>query len=64
MLKRINEVGQFGCWARIAPAFSAGTGSYHSSADELIDRCVYTAWDTWAGSRCTRFWAAIEIEYL
>ena len=48
MQKRFDEVSRFGRWARIAPAFSAGTGTYLSSDNELIDRCVYTPWDTWA----------------
>jgi hypothetical protein len=48
MQKRFDEVSRFGRWARIAPAFSAGTGTYLSSENELIDRCIYTPWDTWA----------------
>ncbi len=48
MQKRINEAERFGRWARIAPAFPAGEGVYLSSEDELIDRCVFTEWDTWA----------------
>jgi len=48
MQKRINEAERFGRWARIAPAFSAGQGSYLASDSELIDRCVFTPWDTWA----------------
>ncbi|MEO0510841.1 MAG: hypothetical protein AAF065_13395 [Verrucomicrobiota bacterium] len=47
MQKRINEVERFGRWSRIAPAFPAGEGVYLSSDDELIDRCVFTKWDTW-----------------
>ncbi|WDE99419.1 hypothetical protein PQO03_16400 [Lentisphaera profundi] len=50
MQKRMNEVQRLGRWARIAPAFSAGIGTYLSSSNKLIDRCVYTAWDTWAGA--------------
>jgi len=49
MQKRINEAERFGRWARIAPAFPAGEGTYLSSKDELVDRCKYTPWDTWAG---------------
>ena len=49
MQKRINEAERFGRWARIAPAFSAGEGVYLSSDKELIDKCEYTPWDTWAG---------------
>jgi len=48
MQKRINEVERFGRWARIAPAFPAGEGTYLSSDEELIDRCVFTEYDTWA----------------
>ena len=48
MQKRIDEVQRFGRWSRIAPAFSAGTGTYLSSQHELIDRCKFTEWDTWA----------------
>ncbi len=50
MQKRINEVERFGRWARIAPAFSAGGGVYLASEEELIDRCVFTEWDTWASA--------------
>lgn len=49
MQKRINEAERFGRWARIAPAFPAGEGTYLASENELIDRCEYTPWDTWAG---------------
>ena len=48
MQKRINEAERFGRWARIAPAFPAGTSVYLASKNELIDRCVFTPWDTWA----------------
>lgn len=48
MQKRINEAERFGRWARIAPAFPAGEGVYLSSDHELIDRCEFTEWDTWA----------------
>ena len=48
MQKRINEAERFGRWARIAPAFPAGEGVYLSSDRELIDRCLFTEWDTWA----------------
>ena len=47
MQKRMNEAERFGRWARIAPAFPAGEGVYLSSDEELIDRCIYTQWDTW-----------------
>ncbi len=47
MQKRINEAERLGRWSRIAPAFSAGEGTYLSSDDELVDRCVFTKWDTW-----------------
>ena len=50
MQKRINEVDRFGRWARIAPAFPAGEGVYLSSETELIDRCQFTEWDTWASN--------------
>ena len=49
MQKRMNEAERFGRWARIAPAFAAGEGTYLASETELIDRCEYTPWDTWAG---------------
>jgi hypothetical protein len=48
MQKRINEAERFGRWARIAPAFPAGEGVYLYSEQELIDRCEFTPWDTWA----------------
>jgi len=48
MQKRINEAERFGRWARIAPAFPAGEGVYLASDHELIDRCEFTEWDTWA----------------
>lgn len=48
MQKRMDEVARFGRWARIAPAFPAGEGTYLSSENELIDQCEYTPWDTWA----------------
>jgi len=47
MQKRMNEAERFGRWSRIAPAFPAGEGVYLSSDEELIDRCLYTQWDTW-----------------
>jgi len=50
MQKRINEVDRFGRWARIAPAFPAGEGVYLSAEEELIDRCEFTKWDTWAAA--------------
>ena len=50
MQKRINEVDRLGRWARIAPAFPAGEGTYLSSDEELIDRCEFTKWDTWAAA--------------
>jgi hypothetical protein len=50
MQKRINEAERFGRWARIAPAFPAGEGVYLSSENELIDRCEFTPWDTWAAN--------------
>ncbi|TWU40536.1 hypothetical protein [Novipirellula artificiosorum] len=50
MQKRINEVERFGRWARLAPAFPAGQGVYLSSENELIDRCEFTEWDTWAAN--------------
>ncbi len=50
MQGRINEVERFGRWSRISPAFSAGYGSYLSSENELIDRCEFTPWDTWASA--------------
>ncbi|MDD7983924.1 hypothetical protein PQO01_03040 [Lentisphaera marina] len=48
MQKRWDEVKRFGRWARIAPAFAAGEGTYLYSKNELVDRCVFTPWDTWA----------------
>lgn len=48
MQKRINEAERFGRWARIAPAFPAGEGTYFASDEELVDRCVFTEYDTWA----------------
>ncbi|WP_419195043.1 hypothetical protein [Novipirellula herctigrandis] len=50
MQRRINEAERFGRWARIAPAFPAGDGVYLSSDLELIDRCEFTPWDTWASN--------------
>jgi hypothetical protein len=47
MQKRINEVERFGRWARIAPAFPAGQGSYAASSVELVDSYPFTEWDTW-----------------
>jgi len=47
MQKRINEAERFGRWARIAPAFAAGEGTYLSSDRELVDVTRYTEWDTW-----------------
>lgn len=48
MQKRTNEAERLGRWARLAPAFPAGEGVYRSSDRELIDRCAFTEWDTWA----------------
>ncbi len=48
MQKRINEVDRLAKWSRIAPAFPAGVGTYLSSSKELIDKCMFTKWDTWA----------------
>ena len=50
MQKRVNEVERLGCWARVAPAFPAGPGSYLAADRELIDRCEFTPWDTWAAA--------------
>ncbi|WP_044303420.1 hypothetical protein [Rhodopirellula sallentina] len=50
MQRRINEVERLGRWSRIAPAFPAGEGVYLSSKEELIDRCEFTKWDTWASN--------------
>lgn len=50
MQKRVNEAERFGRWARIAPAFPAGEGVYLSSEVELVDRCEFTPWDTWAAN--------------
>ena len=49
MQKRINEAERFGRWARVAPAFPAGEGTYLAADNELIDHCTYTPWDTWNG---------------
>jgi hypothetical protein len=48
MQRRTNEADRFARWSRIAPAFPAGVGTYVSSDRELIDRCGFTEWDTWA----------------
>ncbi|MCP5534298.1 MAG: hypothetical protein H7A48_14100 [Akkermansiaceae bacterium] len=48
MQGRIDEAQRFGRWSRIAPAFPAGQGTYLSSELELVDRCRFTEWDTWA----------------
>ncbi|BDS06884.1 hypothetical protein NT6N_19240 [Oceaniferula spumae] len=48
MQKRIDEAQRFGRWSRLAPAFPAGEGSYLASENELIDRCQFTEYDTWA----------------
>lgn len=45
--KRMNEVERFGRWQRIAPAFSAGTGTYLASANFLKDSYPHTERDTW-----------------
>lgn len=45
--KRMNEVERFGRWQRIAPAFSAGTGSYVASDLYLKDSYPHTERDTW-----------------
>ncbi len=50
MQRRMNEAERLGRWARIAPAFPAGEGVYLASDRELIDRCVFTQWDTWASN--------------
>ncbi|MCM2375286.1 hypothetical protein [Aporhodopirellula aestuarii] len=50
MQRRMNEVERLGRWARIAPAFPAGEGVYLASDNELIDRCEFTQWDTWASN--------------
>lgn len=50
MQKRIDEAQRFGRWSRIAPAFSSGHGSYLASELELVDRCKFTEWDTWASN--------------
>ncbi|MDP0492553.1 MAG: hypothetical protein Q7Q71_16020 [Verrucomicrobiota bacterium JB023] len=50
MQERTNEAERFGRWARIAPAFPAGEGVYLASEEELIDRCEFTEWDTWASA--------------
>ena len=47
MQGRMNEVERFGRWARIAPAFSAGTGTYEASDKELIDCFPYDEYSTW-----------------
>lgn len=47
MQGRINEVDRFGRWERIAPAFSAGQGTYKSSEKELIDSFPYDEYSTW-----------------
>jgi len=44
---RMNEVERFGRWARIAPAFPAGIGSYCSSEKELIDSYPHDKRHTW-----------------
>jgi len=43
----MNEIERFGRWSRIAPAFSAGTGSFRRSKEELIDHCLHTKRNTW-----------------
>jgi hypothetical protein len=48
MQRRTNEVERFGRWARIAPAIPAGVGSYRHSQHELVDRCEFSEFDTWA----------------
>jgi len=50
MQNRIDEVQRFGRWSRIAFAFPAGQGTYLASDTELIDRCQFTEWDTWASN--------------
>lgn len=50
MQNRIDEAQRFGRWSRIAPAFPSGQGTYLSSETELIDRCQFTEWDTWASN--------------
>jgi len=44
---RMNEIERFGRWSRIAPAFSAGTGSFRRSENDLLDHCKHTKRDTW-----------------
>ncbi len=45
--KRMNEIERFGRWQRIAPAFSAGEGSFLASERQLIDSYPHTKSDTW-----------------
>ncbi len=45
--KRMNEIERFGRWQRIAPAFSAGIGTYRASEQDLIDYYIHTKNDTW-----------------
>ncbi len=47
MQGRINEVERFGRWARIAPAFPSGIGSYVYSEKELVDSFPYDEYSTW-----------------
>ena len=47
MQGRINEAERFGRWARIAPAFPAGEGTYEASDIELVDYYPFTKYDTW-----------------
>ena len=45
--QRMNEIERFGRWSRIAPAFSAGTGSFLRSDSELIDFIKHEKRNTW-----------------
>jgi len=45
--QRMNEIERFGHWQRIAPAFSAGFGSFRASDHHLIDSYPHTERDTW-----------------
>ncbi len=47
MQGRMNEAERFGRWSRIAPAFSAGEGTYQYSDYDLIDYYPFTKHDTW-----------------
>ncbi len=47
MQNRMNEPERFGHWERIAPAFSAGTGTYQASDYDLINSFPYDEYSTW-----------------